>query len=387
MDRRESEKRRTAQIVNRLGNGTIRQARHTDCLTLEGEHEQMYGGIFRFAAFKRIAASARRGFTLVELLVVIAIIGVLIALLLPAVQAAREAARRAACKNHLRQLGVAFQSHHSSHNCFPSCGWGRYWIGEPELGTDKNQPGGWAFNLLKYLEMDNVRDMGRDTTGATRQAAFAARCAMPIAVFNCPSRRNAEPKPDTYSHVYFTRDTSSLDFNLAGRGDYAANTGDQTTIEYSEGSGGSPPNWASGTNPTWSWPDTSGLTGVLFIRSQITVNDIVDGSSCTYLVGEKQLAQDSYDNSMCGGDRESLYVGFGNDTCRTGYYAPVSDIPHVGDLANAQWRFGAAHQGGFHMAMCDGSVQTISYGIDLAIHRNLANRQDGAVIDLQQLDR
>lgn len=45
--------------------------------------------------------------TLVELLVVIAIIGALVGLLLPAVQSAREAARSAACKNNLRQIGVA----------------------------------------------------------------------------------------------------------------------------------------------------------------------------------------------------------------------------------------------------------------------------------------
>src|SRR5882724_2892658 len=104
------------------------------------------------------ANTSHRGFTLIELLVVIAIIAILIALLVPAVQKVREASMRTQCTNNLKQIGLSLHMNHDAHKAFPSGGWGWNWIGCPGQGTGRDQPGGWLYNVLPYLEQGTLRD-------------------------------------------------------------------------------------------------------------------------------------------------------------------------------------------------------------------------------------
>jgi prepilin-type N-terminal cleavage/methylation domain-containing protein/prepilin-type processing-associated H-X9-DG protein len=317
----------------------------------------------------------RSGFTLVELLVVIAIIGVLVALLLPAVQAARESARRMQCQNHLKQFGLAFQNHHDTHKHLPTGGWGWSWVGDPDLGFGVDQPGGWTFNILPFCEGKNVWEMGAGTPGPPKRAAIARMVGTPIKFFNCPSRRPAA--------LYQIPIANDVFFNfepvpLGAKIDYAANAGDQgPPNDDQNGNGGKPP------APPPAIPAQFRFTGIVYQRSTIRLSEITDGTSNTFMVGEKHLAVQHYRTGLDLADNENLYCGFDNDHTRTSNNrrtGAVGDIrfPPRPDSRTADLRtYGSAHPSGFNACMCDGSVRNISYNIDEANFMRLGHRGDG----------
>ena len=113
---------------------------------------------------------SRRGFTLVELLIVVAILVLLLAVLLPALTRARKNAENAACKNNLRQIGLAMQMYVTDNGGrFPD--WvtigGQWPIRRLAGDADPDRPGakpeiyGWSALLDRggYLSVASNRDL------------------------------------------------------------------------------------------------------------------------------------------------------------------------------------------------------------------------------------
>jgi prepilin-type N-terminal cleavage/methylation domain-containing protein/prepilin-type processing-associated H-X9-DG protein len=321
----------------------------------------------------------RRGFTLVELLVVIAIIGVLVSLLLPAVQAARETGRRMQCTNHLKQIGLACLNHEQAHGYLPSSGWGGGWVGDPDRGFGKRQPGGWVYNLLPYVEEQALHDVGKGQNETIKRTTITKVLMTPLVLFNCPSRRDARPYPGG-NYQQQNADLTPVD----ARSDYAICAG----TDYGQwGTYGGPGNTNVVDNGTYGWPDMTVMTGISFQRSEIRIADIQDGTTHTYMVGEKYLNPDHYETGADGGDNLSMYQGHDWDVNRWGNrdvnlnLLPQPDRPGNGNVGT----FGSAHPGAFNMVFCDGSVHQISYEIDGVLHEYLAHRKDGNVIDTSGL--
>jgi len=191
--------------------------------------------------FRRIARDDQRpAFTLVELLVVIAIVGILVSLLIPAVQASRESARRATCLHHLRQIGLALHTYHTTHESFPvGCTDYRPWQGDPA-----HLHLAWSAFLLPFLDEQQLYDL-LDLQSPFDGDLNARGAAMAIRVFRCPTSRSSEPT-----------------FDGRGRSDYGGIYGERI----------------NGPNQP--------AKGIMVFNRAVSLKQITDGGSHTIIVGE-----------------------------------------------------------------------------------------------------
>jgi prepilin-type N-terminal cleavage/methylation domain-containing protein len=332
-----------------------------------------------------VRASGRRNsaFTLVELLVVIAILGLLMALLMPSINSVRESARRTQCKNNLKQIGDAALQHLAAQGHFPSSGWGYLWSGDPDRGFGARQPGGWIYNILPYLGMDMVHDIGKASANKYNLLAESRSAAFPFTI--CPSRRKpiAYPYPNNWG-VYNAAAASK-----SNKTDYGANGGSNMFLDI-----GPETLQCYTTFPACSWSMNSPQQGI-FPQAQVTamlnnpstgfngisgimseVSEVPDGQSNVFFAGEKYLDPNLYYTGTDPADNDTCLEGNDWDVNRwviTGY-PPLQDTPGVSGGSRG---FGSPHQSGVHFVMCDSSVKMLSYSIDFPTYQTLGVRNDG----------
>jgi prepilin-type N-terminal cleavage/methylation domain-containing protein/prepilin-type processing-associated H-X9-DG protein len=315
--------------------------------------------------FSRNDVSRRRGFTLVELLVVIAIIGILISMLLPAVQQVREAARRTQCANNSRQLALACLNYESAHMHFPpglnvpldaeldASGTIPGWVTDIDSPKIQLRFGSWMMWILPFMEQNNIYD-GLDFTQREYANALGPDS---MAASNIPTLRCPSDIPD--EEVIFN------DYHF-GVNSYFGSAGIQ--------------GWF-----------LSGLTrdGVLFYNSATTFGGISDGSSNTFLIGERYSNDPEYPafKNFRGWAWSSAYSA---RDCIVGMLEPVNyQLPDgVGPNPSFSWTdkkfnsFSSAHPGGANFALCDGSVHFVPNATNLETLENLAIRNDGNVVSI-----
>jgi prepilin-type processing-associated H-X9-DG protein len=258
--------------------------------------------------------------------------------------------------------------HEDTQQHLPTGGWNWYWSGDPDRGFDRRQPGGWSYTVLPFIEQKALHDLGTGQTVAGKKPLFMQRGSNPVSVFYCPTRR----PPRALTNIYQTCNSDPV--TMAARTDYAANSGTDQGAWWNGVSGSGDPSFAD--VPGYSWPDYSQIgTGVVYSLSTVKLRDITDGTSHTYIFGEKYLNADNYTNSQEGTDNNPVYAGFDWDWQRWHGSGLVRDRKGLSDWLS----FGSAHPGGVNMAFCDGSVRHMQFSTDLATHTNHCNKADGNV--------
>ena len=277
----------------------------------------------------------------------------------------------------MRNMVLAWLNHESSLGFLPSSGWGWRWQGDPDRGYGKSQPGGWAYDILAYMEEQQLRDLGKGMEDSMKGQAMLTVVSTPISIFNCPTRREARTYPKSKGGV--------LGENLAecqegrcnvARSDYRANSGN---IALGETRGPTGDRSLNFDGEPYHNGRANGLTHHV---SQTRLGQVSDGTSKTLCIGEKYMNADRYTDGLDPADDQNILQGIDRDV--NGYTASMLNGRVVEDFVprrdvhglGLNWTFGSSHDAIFNTVFIDGSGRTLEYGIEPDVFFLMGGRND-----------
>ena len=312
--------------------------------------------------------TTRRGFTLIELLVVIAIIAVLIALLLPAVQQAREAARMTQCRNNLKQLGLAFHNYHGVFGTFMPGGFSCPTV---------SYPAGWVPRIFPFIEQTNLYEAFQALGDGGSDGLVEISPYRSDTLGDDPLFTNAVPALVCPSSPH--GDTADMSSPAA----YTPYRTDQAALHYR----------ANGGSRSVGYVDPRGnegyaytTSGVIYPTGNVTMGQISDGTSNTFLLGETS------DSTGWSTGMENSWGGiipwtWGWYDYSDGAFLMIDHkwvqhpIGYEGTFVTSGTPYISAHpSGGANFLMCDGSVHHLTPSTNMDILHALATRANGEVV-------
>jgi prepilin-type N-terminal cleavage/methylation domain-containing protein/prepilin-type processing-associated H-X9-DG protein len=336
----------------------------------------------------------RGGFTLIELLVVIAIIAVLIALLLPAVQSAREAARRAQCINNLKQIALAMHNYHDAVGTFPSGsiadpGWGGTWWNWPAFILPQMEQRN-IFNAINF-SLSNITASPTPNTPAPNDPNSTVWLTV-VKSYLCPT--DPAVSSGVLPNLSWVCTQNYPQLVTGAVTSYVGNWGDMKTgnLTFDFYSSESPP----GTGPNWGCGGLfDGMFGDCSNGKAIGLQDVTDGSSNTFLVGECSPNMNG-SLSWVNGDgtyastvvplnwKSDLKDGQVDPTdgtvCSLAYLNNFTQALHCWRNQTVNYAFKSYHPGGANFGFSDGSVRFIKQSISPRTYNALGSRAKGEVV-------